>query len=86
MNDTKTELAVLAVFRPCTNCPECQIFRVFETTFLIIKREPVSNLEVKNITNPWTSDTGGMVVLYTFVGMDVINDGVSDLVSDPTLT
>ena len=83
MNDTKTELAV---FRPCTNCPECQIFQVFETTFLIIKRETVSNLEVKNIMNPRTSDTGGMTVLYAFVGMDVINDSVLDLVSNPTVT
>ena len=82
MNDTKTELAVS---RPCTNCPECQIFRVFETTFLIIKRGPVSNLEVKSITNQWISDTRGMIMLYAFVGMDVINDSVLDLVSDPTL-
>ena len=46
----------------------------------------MSNLEVKNITNQRISDTGGMIVLYAFVGMDVINDSVLDLVSDPTLT
>ena len=50
----------------------------------------MSNLEVKNITNQWTSDTGGMIVLYAFVGMDAINDSVLDtifcLVSNPTLT
>ena len=40
----------------------------------------MSNLEVKNVTNQWTSDARGMIVLYAFVGMDAINDSVLDAI------